>query len=51
MKVRSITDRARTADSTPLSTPMTIHRMAAPITSDSVMGNAAAMIEFTDWLW
>ena len=49
--MRSITDRARTADSTPVSTPMMSHRMAAPITSDSVMGNAAVMIEFTDWLW
>ena len=51
MKVRSSTDRARTADSTPVSTPMMIHRMDAPITSDSVMGNAALMIELTDWLW
>ena len=49
--MRSISDRARTADSTPLSTPMMIHKMAAPITSDSVMGNAATMIELTDSLW
>ena len=49
--MRSISDRARTADSTPVSTPMMIHRMDAPITSDSVMGNAALMIEFTDSLW
>jgi hypothetical protein len=51
VKVRSSTERARTADSTPLSTPITIHRIAAPMTSDSVIGSADAMIEFTDWLW
>ena len=49
--MRSSSDRDRTADSTPLSTPSTIHKMAAPMTSDSVIGKAAAMIELTDCWW
>ena len=49
MNARSAKDRARTADSTPVSTPMMTHRMAAPRTSERVIGNAAARIELTDW--
>ena len=51
MNVRSIRDRDRTADSTPLSTPSTIHKMADPMTSDSVIGKALAMTELTDSEW
>ncbi len=49
--MRSEADRDLTADSTPLSTPSTTQMMAAPMTRDSVIGNAAFSTEFTDSPW
>ena len=51
MTTRSATVRDLTADSTPLSTPRQTQMMAAPMTRDSVIGNAAFSTEFTDWPW
>ena len=37
----------RTAEITPLETPISIQRIAAPIAIDTVLGSASAMIEVT----
>ena len=48
---RSRSERGRTAEVTPLSTPIVTQMVAAPTVSESVTGNAWAMIEFTDSPW
>ncbi|WP_386051632.1 hypothetical protein [Terrabacter terrigena] len=47
MRVRSTTDRGRTADTTPSRSQM----IAPPTTTDSVIGRAEPMIVVTGTLW
>ncbi len=49
--MRSQIDLVFTAETIPLARPIASQSTEAPTTSDSVIGNACAMTEFTDWLW